>query len=156
MVGLVTSVACSSAPTDETPSGALRLFLAAMDRGALEPSARREAYQLLSTPARRRLRERSELATALAGRDFHPWDMLAEGRYRLRFAPKSAGGMRERVSGERAVVIVTGAREGQVAEVPMRQERGRWRVDLTIPPVREEEETVGPPMAPGPPAREIQ
>ena len=146
---ILAGLACSSAPTDETPSGALRLWLAAMDRAGQEPSARREAYALLASPARRRLRERAELATSLAGRDFHPWDMLAEGRYRLRFAPKEPGGMRERISGERAVVIVTGSREWQVAEVPMRLERGKWRVDLALAPAREEED-VGPPL-PAPP-----
>src|SRR5574339_674058 len=100
------------------------MWLEAMNRSPEDPTALREAYQLMAAPARRQLRERAELATSLSGRDFQPWEMLAQGRYRLRFAPKEPGGMRERIQGARAVVIVTGAREGQVAEVPMLEERG--------------------------------
>ena len=41
-------VGCTEAPTDETPSGTVRLFLAAMARSRSDPSALQEAYRLLS------------------------------------------------------------------------------------------------------------
>ena len=131
--------ACSSAPSDETPSGALLMFLGAMERSDWNQEALREAYALLSADAREALEERAEMANALSGRDFEPWQMLAQGRFRLRFAPRQDGGLSERIDGDRAVVVVTGSRDGERAEVPMVLEDGEWRVDLDIPPMRRDE-----------------
>lgn len=124
---------CSDAPTDETPSGALRLFLEAMDRSDWDREALRDAYALLSPDARRGLEERAHTANTLSGRAFEPWEMLAQGRFRLRFAPRSRDGMVERIEGDRAVVVVTGDRDGERAEVPMVREDGRWRIALELP-----------------------
>ena len=137
---LVAAAACSDAPTDETPSGALRLFLSAMDRSEWDEEALREAYDLLSPDARRALEERAHMASTLSGRTFEPWEMLVQGRFRLRFAPRRGGGMVERIDGERAIVVVNGSRGGERAEVPMVEEEGRWRVDLDVSPLRPEPE----------------
>lgn len=135
-LSLLAALGCSSEPTDETPRGALELFLDAMSRSARDEHALEQAYALLAEPARRELERRADLAGALAGRDFEPWRMLPQGRFGLRFAPKARGGLRERVDGDRAVVVVTGDR-GQRAEVPLIREDGRWRVALEIPPTHE-------------------
>ena len=133
------AVACSSAPSDETPSGALLMFLSAMERSDYNQEALREAYALLSKDAREALEARAEMTNALSGRDFEPWQMLAQGRFRLRFAPRQEDGLSERIDGDRAVVVVTGSRDGERAEVPMALEDGEWRVDLDIPPMRRDE-----------------
>lgn len=137
---LVAVAGCSSAPTDESPSGALTLFLEAMSRSEWDREALREAYGLLSPQAREGLEERAEMASTLSGRDFEPWDMLPQGRFRLRFAPRRHGGMVERIEGDRAVVVVTGSRDGERAEVAMVREGDGWRVDLELPPVRPAEQ----------------
>lgn len=126
---------CGSEPDDTTPSGALQMFLDAMERSQWESGALEEAYRLLSPAAREQLRVRAETATSLSGRTFEPWEMIAQGRYGLRFAPRRSGGMIERVEGDTAIVVVRGSREGQVAEVPMVLEDGRWRVKLELPEV---------------------
>jgi len=133
---LLGTLACSSTPTDETPSGALGLFLRAMDRSDWDDDALRRAYGLLDSDARQGLEERAELANSLSGRDFEPWEMLAQGRYRLRFSPRRGDGMREEINGDRATVVVVGERAGQRAEVRMVREEGGWRVALELPPMR--------------------
>jgi hypothetical protein len=134
----VTSAGCSDASTDETPSGALRLFLAAMERTERDPAAAREAYRLLSTPTRRALVERAQFAASLGGGDLAPWDMLVRGGYRQTFsAARGARGMREQIDGERATVLVTNEARDRSAEVPLVREEGRWRIVIAIPPVRE-------------------
>lgn len=129
---LVAAVACSSAPTDETPAGALTLFVEAMERGRSEREALATAYHLLATPAREALRERARRATELGGRAFEPWDMLPPGRFRLRFEPVAARTVEE-IDGPRARVTLTGSR-GETAVVPMHLEGDGWRVALELPP----------------------
>lgn len=123
---------CGEEPSDETPEGALRVFLDAMDRSQWEQQALREALELLSPAARHALEQRADRASALAGRDMEGWEMLAQGRFRLRFAPKRRGGMKAREHEGSAVVVVRGER-GQRAEVPMVERDGQWRVDLRLP-----------------------
>lgn len=107
-----------------------------MDRSAADQSALKEAYRMLDVQAREALAERATRATTLAGRRYEPWQMLSQGRYRQRFAAASPGGMRERIQGDRAVVIVSGARPDESAEVPLVRERGTWQIVLAIPPMR--------------------
>ena len=128
--------ACSSEPTDDTPAGALRLFLETMDRSEWDEAALEDAYGLLSEEARAGLGQRARMATSLSGRDFEPWQMLPQGRFRLRFSPRRSGGMVEHVDGDTAVVVVTGSRSGERADVPMVREQGGWRVVIDLAPVR--------------------
>ena len=140
--------ACSPAPSDETPTGALRLFLRAMEESGSDSTALESAYGLLDEHARQALEQRARDAGALAnGREFEPWEMLAQGRYRVRFAYAEYGSMRERIDGERAIVTVEGASGTDRAEVPLVREAGRWRVVLAIPPPPSREER---PPAPSP------
>lgn len=130
---LCAAAACSVAATDETPSGALSLFLEAMGEAEDDPAARARAYALMAGETRRSLASRARLASALSARPFEPWEMIVEGRYRLRFRPREHRGFEERIAGDRAIVVVRGERRRERAEVPMVRENGRWRVYLHVP-----------------------
>jgi hypothetical protein len=131
---LLTCSACSSEPTTRTPDGTLELFLRAMQASEEDPAIRAQAYRLLSREARRRLDARARLAGSLSNRHFEPWEMIAEGRYRLRFPPRRVDGFVTRMIGDdRAIVVVRGEREGERAEVGLVLEDGEWRVMLEVP-----------------------
>lgn len=141
---VVLASACSSAPSDTTPEGALSLFLEAMGEAEDDPNARERAYALLARETRQRLASRARLAGALSSRQFQPWEMIVEGRYRLRFRPRESRGFEERIHGDRAIVIVRGEGRSERAEVPLVREAGKWRVYLHVP----ESEPVRGPMSP--------
>ena len=129
MAGL--SVGCGTgAPS--SPTDTVRGFLAAMDRSAGDARQLREAYALLDAQAQGSLRTHAHKAETLTGRTFEPWEMLAQGRFRLRFAPAKRRGMHERIDGTSAVVVVVGD-AGEKAEVPLVREGGGWRIRLAIP-----------------------
>src|SRR5689334_10282769 len=88
---------CQHASEDQTPIATVRHFLDAMDRSADDEQALNEAFQLLDATTRAGLARRAERASQLAGRAYEPWQMLVQGRFRLRFSPAAPGGMRERV-----------------------------------------------------------
>src|SRR5687768_3828458 len=129
--------ACGGSSDEKSPVETVRHFLEVMDRSAADEAALKDAYRLLDRSARKALGDRAERASTLAGRRFEAWQMLSQGRFRLRFAPASPGGMRERVQGDRALVTVSGT-QGQRAEVLLRLEQGRWRIALPIPALRSE------------------
>lgn len=127
------AIACSDVPTDETPRGTVQLFLAAMQRSEHDEEALRDAYVLLSTPARRALQERAHTATSYGADEVQPWQMLVRGGFRQTFTPARGGGMRERIDGDRATVTVRDESGQRRAEVPLVREDGRWRLVLDIP-----------------------
>jgi len=130
VLALLSVCACSEAPTAATPSGALTLFLEAMDRGAHDETGMKDAYAALCGDARNELTTRARNATALGGgRDFEPYEMLAQGRFRPHFTPVH---MRERIHGDSAVVVVSGAAPGERAEVPLRRDGDHWCVVLGL------------------------
>ena len=121
---------CACGPgSDEGPTRTVRRFVALMDRSGTEPAALRDAYALLDSGARTVLQHRAAEATTLSGRSVEPWEMLARGRFWLRLP--LGRGVRERIQGDSAVVIV--AEEGARAEVPMVREKDGWKVKLVIP-----------------------
>jgi hypothetical protein len=115
-----------------SPSEVLRQFLAAMDRSASDDGALRTAYELLASPAQKSLEARAARVKSLAGQSLEPWQMLAQGRFRLRFSPASRRGMRETINGDRATVTVTGNGPDERAEVPLVREHGQWRLSLVL------------------------
>ncbi|MBL8679610.1 MAG: hypothetical protein JNK05_10615 [Myxococcales bacterium] len=127
---VLVSVGCDR-PQDETPEDALSAWVAAMNGSRGDPSTRRRAYDLLSQRTRENLARRAAVAAQLSGREVKAWEMLAPGRFALRFSFDRQA-LRARVEGDRAVVIARGPRT-EVAEVPMVREEGRWRVDLALP-----------------------
>ncbi len=124
------ALGCRREPED-TPESVLSAWVAAMNASRSDVDARRRAYPLLSARARELLTERAARASQLSGRDLQPWEMLAPGRFAMRFA-FDPDGLETRIEGDRATVTARG-RSGERAGVPMVREQGHWRVDLTLP-----------------------
>lgn len=128
-------IGCDSSSANGSPEHVLSQFLEAMDRSSNDIDALQEAYGLLDSKAREGLKARALKAETLTGRSFEPWKMLAQGRFRLRFLPAQRKGMRAEIKGNRAIVIVTGTKSEQRAEVPMVREKDGWKLELPIPEI---------------------
>lgn len=113
-------LACSTPDPGETPVGAVRAFLEAMERGAWDSDARRHAYDLMTTESREVLQQRADRAEALGGSDLQPWEMLAQGTFRPRFSAR-----RFELEGDE--VVVQGPSGGE-ARVGVAREGEHWRV----------------------------
>ena len=139
-LGMLTLVAagCRRTPSDGTPEGALRLWLEHMERAAHDTRAAREAYGLLGPVARANLEERARRTSLLTGRRVEPFEMLAPGRFGLRFRPKR---MKARGPGAPCAIDVAGddARAEQ-ATVPCAEEASaegpRYRLEPELPEPR--------------------
>ncbi len=124
-------VACSHAPLDATPEGAVRLFLDDMEAASDDPRVMKRAYELLGPAARANLEERAHRTSQLQGRQVAPWEMLAAGQFGLTFRPKTMKPMRV---GDRATVEVLGADAvNEHASVVCVHEVGGWRVEPGLP-----------------------
>ncbi len=141
--------ACGGGDPEAAAVSALSRFLEAMDRTAVNEQALEEAYALVDQGARRSLTDRAEQAALVGGHTFAPWQMLAQGRFRLRFSPAERTGMRARVTGDHAIVSVTNDDGSSKADVPLVREAGQWHVQLVLPPlVRVSGNAVAPAPAP--------
>src|SRR5262245_50342990 len=130
---LVAGSACPRQPPDLTPEGAVRELLDRIDQTESDPGEVSAVYELLSSRTRANLIERARRASTTSGREVAPEEMLAPGRFSLRFEPRK---MHTRVADERAVVDVTGIDpETDRAEVPCVLEDGRWRIEIPLPPL---------------------
>jgi hypothetical protein len=125
-------VACDDARGEQDPGATVRRFIDSMDRSVNDPTALEEAYQLLDSSSQRELAVRALKAETLAGHAYKPWEMLVQGRFRLRFAPRKSGGLQARIDGDQAIVVAQGARAEEHAEIPLVREQGRWRLKLNI------------------------
>jgi hypothetical protein len=125
--------ACTRTAPDATPEGAVRLFVEKMESGAEDPHSMREAYQLLGPHARANLKERADRASKGQGRRYEPYEMLAEGRFGLKFRPKT---MNAKVDGEDAFVEVRGDGPEERATVHCVREAPAWRVEPELPDVQ--------------------
>lgn len=123
---------CTRPGPDATPEGTVRLFIEKMESGAEDPRAMRDAYQLLGPRARANLKERAERASRGQGRRYEPHDMLAEGRFGLKFRPKA---MDAKIDGESAFVDVRGEGPDEQATVHCVREGAAWRVEAELPDV---------------------
>ena len=124
--------ACSRSAPDSTPEGAVRTFVEKMETGAEDPRAMREAYGLLGPHARANLKERAERASKGQGRRYEPFEMLAEGRFGLKFRPKA---MTAKIDGDDAFVDVKGEGPEERATVHCTREAAGWRVEPELPDV---------------------
>ncbi|MDH5675727.1 MAG: hypothetical protein OEZ06_26620 [Myxococcales bacterium] len=129
------ATACAAGQPKRSPTETVSTFIEVMDRSAADQNALREAFELLDREARQGLEARAHRATTLASRPFEPHEMLAQGRFRLRFAPRRVGGMRQRIEGHHAVVEAVGTGDAERAEIPLVLEEGRWRIKLRLPPM---------------------
>jgi hypothetical protein len=149
IVALATITACSRPAPDATPEGAVRAWLDRMEASDDDARSIREAYALLGPAARANLEERAARASRLEGHRVEAWDMLAEGRFGLKFRPKS---MVSRVDGDVAIVAVTGDEPlTEHAKVRCAREGAAWRVEPELPPVPDlprRDPDPGPPRAP--------
>jgi hypothetical protein len=127
--------ACAEDPGDATPVETVSRFLDLMDRSRSNAGALEHAYLLLDKNSRKALQRRADQASTLAGREFQPWEMLTQGRFRLHFAPAKRNGMKAEVYGEQASVLITGDKPGQRARVPVVREPDGWKVEIRIPDI---------------------
>jgi len=145
VIALPLATACQRAPVDETPEQVVEEFVTRMQRVHGDSKAARAAHDLLWSEARKSLAERAKRASAVAGREVAPEDMLAPSRFSLTFAPKRYSA---RIDGDWAIVTVAGETESQRAEVKCVREEGAWRVVMTLPTLppiqRRAEEEAGP------------
>lgn len=146
LLGLMSLMACQQAPPPG-PADTVRTFLRLMDESGIrsgpsgevlaDEAALQEAFALLSSRTQAALRERADLAASLAGGDYQPHDILIPGRFRLRFEPVTYDEIIQEERPRRATVRVRGRGPGELAEIPLVEEDGRWRIPLDIPPAAE-------------------
>ncbi len=110
----------------------MRLWLETMESASEDGRAMKEAYALLGPHARANLKERADRASRGQGRRFEPYEMLAEGRFGLRFRPKA---MTAKVEGDDAWVDVKGDGPGEQAKVKCTREGNAWRIEPDLPEV---------------------
>lgn len=122
---------CSRQPPDATPEGAVRTFLEKMDEAQDDGPKMRAVYTLLGPDARGNLAERAARTGRAQGRRVEPHEVLAEGRFALRFRPKR---MTARATGPAsAMVDVEGSDPADRAEVRCVKEGALWRVEPELP-----------------------
>jgi len=130
-LAILVACACSRAPPEATPDGALRVFLDDMDSAGDDPSALHRAYDRLGPAARANLAERARRTSQLQGRQVQPPDMLAAGLFGLAFRPKA---MHPSVVGDRATVEVFGEDpQSEHASVVCVREGSGWHVEPGFP-----------------------
>jgi len=122
--------ACTRSAPDSTPEGAVRLFVDRMESSSDDPRAMKEAYALLGPRARANLKERADRASRGQGRRYEPFEMLAEGRFGLKFRPKA---MAAKVEGDDATVDVRGDGPEERASVHCTREGAAWRIEPDLP-----------------------
>ena len=141
---LVTTLpACSRPPPESTPDGVVKLWLDRMEASSEDPHAAHEAFLLLGPKARANLQERADLASKMQGRQESAEDMLAQGRFGLKFRPKS---MTASVQGDDATVTVIGADSlTEHTTVHCVRQSGQWLIEPELPdlaPLRHREDSL--------------
>jgi hypothetical protein len=125
--------ACSRAPQDATPEAVVKLWLERMEASTDDPRASHDAFLLLGPKARANLDERADRASRMQGRQLTAEQMLAQGRFGLKFRPKS---MTSTIHGDDATVDVVGADSAtEHTSVRCVQENGAWRIEPDLPEV---------------------
>jgi hypothetical protein len=122
---------CTRSAPESTPEGTVRLWLEHMEDSVSTPSTQREAYELLSQTSKKNLQARADRDAPRLGRRIQAHEMLAEGRFGLRFRPKT---YRTVLAGARANVEVHGE-PSELAIVSTVREGDRWRIELELPDV---------------------
>ncbi len=130
-------VGCSRSLPDATPEGVVRLWLERMEASTDDPRAMHEAYSLLGPVAREKLAERARRMTAYTGKRAEPEEMLAPGRFGLKFRPKTM--KTSAVAFDSATVEIAGSEPSERASVrcvrihsDVDAEDG-WRIEPELP-----------------------
>ena len=121
---------CSRPPPDATPEGAIKTWLERMEAQVSDPAETKSAYAMLSKSTHQNLEKRAERASRIEGRRIEPQEMLAQGRFALRFTPKKFS---TQTSGDTATVEVSGDEPTDHATMHCVKEGPSWRIDLTLP-----------------------
>jgi hypothetical protein len=104
-----------------------------MEESVVDPAEAREAFALLGPRARQNLDARAARASQVEGRRSQPYEMMAEGRFGLKFRPKT---MHAAVDGDVATVEVTGDDPGsEHVRVSCVREPDGWHVEPELPDV---------------------
>lgn len=124
---------CEAEANDSTPERVVQEFIDRMQRVHGDSHAARLAYELLWADARRNLAERAKRASAVAGREIAPEEMIAPSHFSLAYRPKK---LTARVDGDWAEVTVSGESSTAPSHVvKCVREDGHWRVVLELPPL---------------------
>jgi hypothetical protein len=124
---------CEATPATEGPEEVVREFLTRMEQVHGDPADARSAYELMWSEARKNLGERAKRASAAAGRQVAPEEMIAPSRFSLTFLPQT---YKVVVQGQWADVTVAAEQPARYEEkVRCRLEDGEWRVVVRLPPV---------------------
>ncbi len=129
-VVLLFLAACTRAPVDATPDGAVREWLGHMEASIDDGREAKAAYGLLGPAARANLEERAGRASQVEGRHVEPYEMLAAGHFGLRFRYQK---LKATQDGPTATVEVTGSDPGDHAEIRCVKEGLTWRVEPDLP-----------------------
>lgn len=125
--------ACEAEANDTTPERVVQEFMDRMQRVHGDAHAARLAYELLWADARRNLAERAKRASAVAGREIAPEEMIAPSHFSLAYQPKK---LTARTDGDWAEVTVLGESSANPPRtVKCVREDGHWRVVLELPPL---------------------
>ncbi|HEY1958575.1 MAG TPA: hypothetical protein VGH28_23315 [Polyangiaceae bacterium] len=124
------AVSCSRRPPDATPDGAVREWIDRMSAQETDPIEARSAWDLLSRGTHEALEKRADRASLIEGHHVEARDVLAPGRFALRFTPTR---FTPTVQGTTATVDVAGAEPSDHATVRCVKEGKVWRVDLALP-----------------------
>ena len=126
----LTQASCEAEAKDSTPERVVQEFMDRMQRVHGDPRSARLAYELLWVEARRNLAERAKRASAVAGREIAPEEMLAPSHFSLAYRPKK---LSARTDGDWSEVTVSGEVSTQPHTVKCVREDGHWRVVLELP-----------------------
>ncbi|HWZ88085.1 MAG TPA: hypothetical protein VNW92_04525 [Polyangiaceae bacterium] len=130
---LLLPTGCEAEANDSTPERVVQEFVERMQRVHGDSHAARLAYELLWSDARRNLAERAKRASAVAGREIAPEEMIAPSHFSLADRPKK---FTARVDGDWAEVTVAGESSAAAPHVvKCVREDGHWRVVLELPPL---------------------
>lgn len=128
------ALACSRPAPDATPEGAVREWIDRMSDSRSDPAESRAAWALLSQKTHEALEKRAERASLIEGRRIDARDVLAPGRFALRFTPTR---YETSIQGSSATVDVVGAEATDHATLHCIKEGKGWRVDLALPELTE-------------------
>ena len=129
----VVQTGCEAEAKDSTPERVVQEFIDRMQRVHGDRRTARLAYELLWVDARRNLAERAKRASAVAGREIAPEEMIAPSHFALAYRPKK---FTARTDGDWSEVTVTGeAPATQRHTIKCVREDGHWRVVLELPPL---------------------
>ena len=124
---------CEAEAKDSTPERVVQEFIDRMQRVHGDRRTARLAYELLWVDARRNLAERAKRASAVAGREIAPEEMIAPSHFALAYRPKK---LTARTDGDWSEVTVSGeANSTQHHTIKCVREDGHWRVVLELPPL---------------------